>query len=95
MPNMSNFCKVYPFAKVAQWPKWPRRNASETAVADAKGDPKFVFIHDNYVVTRGIFVDEDVLFSDVTSEWETFCRESLGFEIDGKHNKTDAAGSVG
>ena len=31
----------------------------------------------NFTVTDGIFIDENIIFSDVTPEWIEFCRNVL------------------
>jgi hypothetical protein len=38
-------------------------------------------LQENYVVTDGIFKDENIIFDDVTDEWKEFCTKELEFEI--------------
>jgi hypothetical protein len=44
-------------------------------------DTDYLFLHPNFVVTDGVYVDEHVAFDHVTPEWETFCRTTLQFSI--------------
>jgi hypothetical protein len=44
-------------------------------------DDDFLYLQENYVVTDGIFKDENVIFDDTTSEWVEYCQRVLGFEI--------------
>ena len=72
MSNMSRYCKAYPAGRLAAFPGWAAQVAPET---------EYVFLHDSYVVTRSIFADEDVLWSDPTPEWMEFCRRDLEFAV--------------
>jgi hypothetical protein len=38
-------------------------------------------VQENLAVTDGIFLDENVIFSDVTPEWIEFCRTVLGWRV--------------
>lgn len=41
----------------------------------------YLFLQENYVVTDGIFLDENIIFDHTTPEWIDFCKNSLGFEV--------------
>jgi len=41
----------------------------------------FLYLQENYVVTDGIFKDENIIFDNITSEWKEFCHKTLAFEI--------------
>lgn len=41
----------------------------------------YVFIQEDYTVTRDIFIDEEVVLAEVTPEWTEFCRQELHFEV--------------
>ncbi len=47
------------------------------------GDDDYLFLHESYVVTDGIYMDEHIIFDQVTDEWRAACRSQLpgGFEI--------------
>ena len=40
-------------------------------------DSDYVYLQRNFTVTDGIFVDENIIFDDVTPEWIDFCRTVL------------------
>ena len=40
-----------------------------------------LYLQENFVVTDGIFIDENIIFDDVTPEWIDFCKDTLGFEV--------------
>jgi len=42
---------------------------------------QYYFLHDNFVVTMGIYQDENVVFDEVTAEWKEYCQASLKFVI--------------
>lgn len=37
----------------------------------------YVYLHADFTVTDGIFIDENIIFNDVTPEWIEFCRNVL------------------
>jgi hypothetical protein len=91
MPKMGKYCKAYSLSKFRRFGNWPERDADglDAAVADSRTAPgseallaehKYLFLHENLVVTRGIFMDENVVFDQITPEWESFCRNELKFE---------------
>jgi hypothetical protein len=93
--RMSRYCKAYPNASVKKFEGWtsvlpdpaPDVAAEDTAETAEKEVPfaldgsKYVFVHDDYSVTKGIYLNEDVLFHDITPEWIEFCRNELKFEV--------------
>ena len=87
MAVMGSYCKAYAIERLAAFPGWrpkpvPHPSAFDAAAAarDASG-PRYLFLQETFVVTDGIFIDENVVFDDVTDEWKRFCTESLGFEV--------------
>ena len=42
-------------------------------------DADYVYLQGNFTVTDGIFIDENIIFDEVTPEWITFCRDVLGY----------------
>jgi hypothetical protein len=44
-------------------------------------DNDFLYLQENYVVTDGIFMDENIIFNRVTPDWIEFCENELQFEI--------------
>lgn len=41
----------------------------------------YLFLQENFTVTKGIFLDEDVIFDNVTPQWIDFCKNTLEFEV--------------
>lgn len=90
MAEMSDYCKAYLLGSLRAYPGWSEKseNARVEEVDGKKADAprvlddeSIVYIHDSYVVTDGVFKDENVLFDDVTDEWKEFCHGTLAFEI--------------
>ncbi|MGF1523403.1 MAG: hypothetical protein ACFBSF_13900 [Leptolyngbyaceae cyanobacterium] len=92
MAVMGNYCKAYSLKQLRQFHQWSEKveNASqEQQVIDGKTvettrsltDDDFVYLHANYVVTDGIFMDENILFENISPEWKDFCNYTLKFEI--------------
>lgn len=73
MGEMGKYCKAYPVARFSEYDGWPEE------VGELKRD--HLYLHENYVVTEGIFMDEDVIFDEVTPEWIEFCETTLAFEV--------------
>ena len=52
----------------------------ETKTADETDLSNILFVQEDYTVTAGIFVDENVILDRPTPEWIEFCRDTLKFE---------------
>ena len=90
--TMSTYCKAYSLAKLRKYPGWTEKkenarkeakqtNGKELEVTRELTDNDYLYLHDSYVVTDGIFEDKNIIFDDVTHEWERFCKETLKFGI--------------
>lgn len=55
-------------------------DSKEVEVTRELTEDSIVYLQENYVVTDGIFKDENVLFDDVTPEWIEYCQKALEFE---------------
>ena len=88
MGKMGQYCKAYPLSAVRQYASW-QENASafrkdesaESTDNERPSDDHIVYVQENYVVTDGIFIDEHVIFDDVTDAWKEFCNNTLHFEL--------------
>lgn len=92
MAEMGRYCKAYllgEFRAFAQW-KANVENArkEKSDQADQGGasprsltDDSILYLQENFVVTDGIYKDENIIFDNVTPEWVAFCRQTLQFEI--------------
>jgi Lhr-like helicase len=92
MAEMGQYCKAYLAKDLRQFPGWTENKANvrkEKKEVDGKevevdrelDDESILYIQENYVVTDGIFKDENIIFDNVTDEWKQFCHETLQFEI--------------
>jgi hypothetical protein len=89
MPNMGRYCKAYLVKSLREFDGWTENAANAQPADDAEeGAPPrtitendFLYLQENYVVTDGIFIDENVIFDSVTPEWIAFCQKTLEFEV--------------
>jgi hypothetical protein len=68
---LSQYCKAYPATAFTAFPGWVQSPGAEPS--------DYLFLHDTFVVTRGIYLDSDIAFDGVTQSWIDFCRDNLGF----------------
>lgn len=83
MATMGKYCKAYPLTRLEEWPEWKAKvkpNVSPARTGDADKGETYAFLQENYTATTGVFIDQDILFDDVTQEWIRFCNETLQFE---------------
>ncbi len=89
---MSTYCKAYRLGDLRKFPGWTEkaenarkekveRDGQEVEVPRELTDDVYVYLHESLVVTDGIFENENVIFDNVTPEWEAFCREELKFQV--------------
>ncbi|MBE9048264.1 hypothetical protein IQ255_28415 [Pleurocapsales cyanobacterium LEGE 10410] len=92
MTTMGKYCKAYPIQQLRQFNNWTENlenTRKEKQEIDGKEvehnrvltDDDFLYLQENYVVTDGIFKDENIVFDAVTPEWKDFCTNTLSFEI--------------
>lgn len=92
MATMGKYCKAYPLKQFRAFNQWTERtentrkekqeiDGQEVEVERKLTDDAFLYLQENYVVTDGIFIDENIIFDDVTQEWQDFCKTTLKFEI--------------
>lgn len=83
MTQMGRYCKAYPIERLAEFPGWPDRLKPAPAEASAGQEPAphdYLYLQENFTVTEGIFLDEGVVFDEVSPECIEFCRATLKFE---------------
>lgn len=92
MAEMGRYCKGYlleEFQAFAQWQANVQNARKEKNDQTGQGgveprmltDDSILYLQENFVVTDGIYKDENIIFDDVTPEWVAFCRQALQFEI--------------
>ena len=86
MAILGKYCKAYPLSRLRQFPGWNeiaenakriRKEVNGEIVEEARKltDADYVYVQKNFTVTDGIFIDENIIFSDVTPEWIEFCEK--------------------
>jgi hypothetical protein len=92
MASMGKYCKAYPVSRFREFDGWSENSQNlrktkeqvdgkEVEVEKELTDTDILYLQENYTVTDGIFLDEAVVFDQVTPEWINFCKETLNFEI--------------
>ena len=84
MRKMGNYCKAYMIPNLRKFSGWSEisenarmENHSPRQLTDAD----FLYLQENFVVTDGILIDENVIFANVRPEWIDFCETVLKFEV--------------
>jgi len=105
MAKMGKYCKAFQITRFREFGEWSenRQNArKEKRQVDGKEvdvtrdltDQDFLYLQENFVVTDGIFIDENIIFDTVTVEWVDFCKQALGFEAPSFQPLKEAASSA-
>lgn len=90
MATLGKYCKAYPVAKLRQFEQWAEgvshlqdegADTPKTAFARELNDEDVLFVQEDFTVTDGVFLDENVVFDRVTPEWKDFCKTNLQFEV--------------
>ena len=92
MSTLGKYCKSFPLERFRQFPGWTEnlKNARKTRqeidgetveVERELSDADYLYLQENYTVTDSIFLDENVIFSNVTTAWIDFCRNELGVKF--------------
>ncbi|HKV39725.1 MAG TPA: hypothetical protein VJX67_10980 [Blastocatellia bacterium] len=92
MSKMGSYCKAYPVKQLRSFAGWTEdlaqvrvdktfERGKELQTQRTIADDDYFYLQENYVVTDGIFLDENIIFNNVTPEWTQYCKEILKFEI--------------
>ena len=90
MATLGKYCKAYQVATLRQFEQWAKgvghlknegAGTSETVSPRELNDDDVLFVQEDFTVTDGVFLDENVVFDQVTPEWKNFCKTELGFEV--------------
>ena len=102
MSTMGRYCKAYSVGEFREFSGWSENTKNTRKIVETvKGkeieqpriltDEDYLFLQENLTVTDGIFLDENIIYDNVTQEWEQFCEQRLKFEIpDDQQNKATA-----
>ena len=104
MAKIGGYSKAYPRARFREFSGWTEnaQNArEEKQKVDGKEesaprqltDSDFLYLQENFAVTDGIFLDQNIIFDNVTPEWIEFCENTLKFEIPEYQRASSASGS--
>ena len=74
---MGKYCKAYLLKQFRQYNQW---NENQQINQELTED-SVLYLQENYVVTDGIYKDENIIFDNVTDDWKDFCHNILEFEI--------------
>lgn len=105
MTILGKYCKGFPLRQLRQFPGWCEEGQNaRTVIVEVDGemvetprelaDGDYVYVQRNFTVTDGIFIDENIIFSNVTPEWIEFCRNVLGFVSDDESTTSDDGGKA-
>ena len=92
MAEMGKYCKAYLLKDLRTFDKWiekPENARQEKKEVDGEEietireltDESIMYVQENYVVTDGIYKDENIIFDNVTTEWIEYCQQVLKFKI--------------
>jgi len=81
MKRIGKYCKAYAIDDLRKFSGWNESAQEEARDVTAETDvSNILFVQENYTVTAGIFVDENVILNEPTPEWIEFCRDTLKFD---------------
>ncbi len=91
MPEVGQYCKAYPASVLRKYSHWTENSSNvrkEQKVIDGDvveigrilTDEDVLYLQENYVVTDGIFLNENIIFDQVNEEWQEYCNSVLNFE---------------
>lgn len=92
MTTLGKYSKSFPLQRFRQFPGWMEnlKNARKTRqeidgetveVARELSDADYLYLQENFTVTDSIFIDENIIFTNVTAAWIDFCVNVLGVEF--------------
>ena len=97
MSILGKYCRAYPLAQLRQFSGWHEKPENARKIrtevdgeivekARELTDDEYVYVQRNFTVTDGLFVDENIIFDDVTPAWIEFCRDVLGYGSSGSED---------
>lgn len=92
MSTLGKHCKGYPLKLLRQFPRWTenRKNARRVRkeidgeiveVHRDLTDSTYLYLQEDFTVTDSIFVNENIIFNNVTVEWIDYCLNVLGVQF--------------
>lgn len=92
MAVMGKYCKVYQVGRLREFDAWTEQTQNlrkrkekiegeEIEIQKELTDDDILYLQENFTVTDGIFLDQAIIFDQVTPEWKAFCEKVLDFHI--------------
>ena len=92
MTTLGKYSKSFPLQRFREFPGWTENLGNARSirqevdgvtveVARELSGTDYLYLQENFTVTDGIFLDENVIFDDVTDAWIDFCKNVLGVEF--------------
>jgi hypothetical protein len=92
MPKMGRYCKAYHVSRFREFSQWTenldnlkkteqKADGNPDEVSRQLSDTDILYLHENFLVTEGVFLDENIIFDKVSLEWIDFCTTTLGFQL--------------
>jgi len=90
MKVLGTYCKGYLVSSLREFSGWEKSasnvknvkpDGQEVIVERALEDDDILYVQENYTVTDGVFMGENVVFDRVTPEWIEFCKTNLKFDV--------------
>jgi len=87
------YCKAYHLGDLRQFPYWAeskinwkekggKKESDDTESEDKEfSNDGIVFLHQDFTVTQSMWINENVIFNQVTPEWEQYCTNTLKFKV--------------
>ena len=94
MAIIGKYSKGFPLEQFRRFPNWTENVENARRIRkEVEGDtveiPRdltgadYLYLQENCTVTDSIFLDENIIFNNVTSEWIDFCVNELGIKFPG------------
>ena len=96
MAQLGRYCKAYPIKRFETFPGWSIKAENLKKESDTPrqlGEKDYFFLQENFVVTDGIFVDQNIVFDQITDDWKSFCARELKFSPTGSEIEQARAGA--
>jgi hypothetical protein len=84
------YCKAFVLKDLREWASWAEKSSHAGAASGANGggseaaplsDDDVVYLHHDFTVTASLWPGENIIFDQVTPDWEEFCRTRLNFAV--------------
>ena len=97
MNRLGKYCKAYTIDDLRKFSGWNESAREEQSANNGETNAgetdlsHILFVQENYTVTAGIFLDENVVLDTPTPEWIEFCRDTLKFDPAALNASADAS----